>query len=257
MSILRNPNRERFTVISNDAPEDARLSAEGLGLYTYLMSKPDGWRILPKELRKRFGVGRDKIQGIFKHLTLLGYLELRRIYEGGKLAGTEYILHEIPREPENPALCPENLKTQSLGKTRDSGNAGPLVNTETTARTETESNLSEADASPTPEDLFPDAQSAVDEVVQAYNEILAPLGCPKVKRVNEQRKRLVARALKISKKHRDPKWWRTKFFPHVAETTRLTKGNGKYGPMGFDHMMRPDVVTRIEEGYYFADSKRD
>ena len=97
MPILRNPLRDRFSVIDNRALEDERLSYEAKGLLAYLLSKPDGWEINPKHLAKVGGCGRDKITRILNELRQAGYIEDKRPRsDDGKVRGQEITLREVP-----------------------------------------------------------------------------------------------------------------------------------------------------------------
>lgn len=103
MPILRNPTKDRFTVVDNQLIEDDRLSADALGIAVYLFSKPDGWKIVPAELAGRFGIGRDKVRKIQRQLEHCGYMQLRqRRAADGQVAGTEWVLVEPGADPNNP-----------------------------------------------------------------------------------------------------------------------------------------------------------
>jgi hypothetical protein len=139
--ILRNSNRERFTVIDNRLLEDDRLTWEALGVLAYLLSKPDGWVIRPGHLQKARNAKRDKLQRIFKELRRLGYL----VYQKGGYGqtGTVITLVESPgyREPENPVLEPiENRETRQSGNPAV-GKHGILVNTDKTVNTDKSGNI--------------------------------------------------------------------------------------------------------------------
>jgi hypothetical protein len=119
MPIIRRHPR-RFTIVPNEIIE-SDLSFEALGCLTYLLSKPDDWTIRVSELRKRAGVGRDKMQRILRELKDAGMLVGERVRDSktGRLMGEEYVLYDTPqsanhRQPENPA----------------SGKPGHLLNTD-------------------------------------------------------------------------------------------------------------------------------
>ena len=117
MSILRNPNRHRYTVIDSAALEDTAISFEAKGVLAYLLSKPDGWLIHQEHLSRVGGIGRHKIMRIFSELRQAGYIAYKKPRnEFGQVEGTEIVLCETPcravakpecginRESENPTL---------------------------------------------------------------------------------------------------------------------------------------------------------
>ena len=68
-TIIRAPRRYRFVTINQDAVEDSRLSWAARGLLGYLLSRPDDWKVLIKDLQHRGDLGRD---GIYKLMEVNG-----------------------------------------------------------------------------------------------------------------------------------------------------------------------------------------
>lgn len=147
MTILRNPNRDRFTTTDNAPLEDPSLSFEAIGVFMYLLSKPDGWKIIPAEVAKRGDIGRDKLRRIFRELKAAGYLRDRRPRDStGVVKGQELVLVEagtpsplladsdlFDRTPEKPSSgdrAPEKPESGSPGIRE----IRPLVNTETESK---------------------------------------------------------------------------------------------------------------------------
>ena len=58
-TIIRAARRHRFVIIDQRAIEDVRLSWAARGLLGYLLSRPDDWKVLVNDLRKRGDLGRD------------------------------------------------------------------------------------------------------------------------------------------------------------------------------------------------------
>jgi hypothetical protein len=58
-TIIRARRRHRFVILDQRAVEDTRLSWAARGLLAYLLSRPDDWRVLINDLRKRGDLGRD------------------------------------------------------------------------------------------------------------------------------------------------------------------------------------------------------
>ena len=53
MIIRREKRSERFSVLNTEPIEDKNLSAVALGIYVYIMSKPDNWNAHKNEILKR------------------------------------------------------------------------------------------------------------------------------------------------------------------------------------------------------------
>ena len=96
--IIRIRKERNYTAIANEPIEDERLSAESLGVLTYLLSKPDGWQVRKKDLLRRFKKNsKNKIETVFRELRDAGYAELVRFRdENGKMIGSGYDISEYP-----------------------------------------------------------------------------------------------------------------------------------------------------------------
>lgn len=125
MSILRNPNRHRYTLIDSLALEDASISFEAKGVLAYLLSKPDGWLIHQEHLSRVGGIGRHKIMRIFSELRKAGYIAYKKPRnEFGQVEGTEIVLCETPRQ--SVAKPERGINRESENPTL--GKPAPLVN---------------------------------------------------------------------------------------------------------------------------------
>jgi hypothetical protein len=166
MIIRRGTRPRRFTIVDLALMNDARLSAEALGVLIYLLSKPDDWTVSVEQLKRRFNVGRDKMQSIMRLLRDCGYARLEQLKEPGtgRLIGQGYLIHDeavvapaaaaeehlVPaaepaaidcdREPENPALGeePTENRLSRLPETPTVGKPGAIYNTESEPKTERE-----------------------------------------------------------------------------------------------------------------------
>ena len=131
MSILRNPNRHRYTVIDSLALEDTSISFEAKGVLAYLLSKPDGWLIHQEHLSRVGGIGRHKIMRIFSELRKAGYIAYKKPRnEFGQVEGTEIVLCETPRQSVAKPECGINRESENptLGKPAPLVNLDSLVN---------------------------------------------------------------------------------------------------------------------------------
>ena len=103
-TIIRAPRRYRFVTINQDAVEDSRLSWAARGLLGYLLSRPDDWKVLIKDLQRRGDLGRDGIYKLLRELRETGYVQYRRTRDDqGRMRGGIYYVREIPSpHPELP-----------------------------------------------------------------------------------------------------------------------------------------------------------
>jgi hypothetical protein len=99
-TIIRAPRRHRFVVMDQRAVEDDRLSWAARGLLCYLLSRPDDWKVLVNDLRKRGNLGRDGIYRLLRELRTLGYARFQRLRDKhGRIRGGIYFIREIADSP--------------------------------------------------------------------------------------------------------------------------------------------------------------
>lgn len=99
-TIIRAPRRDRFVIMDQRAVEDERLSWAARGLLGYLLSRPDDWKVLVNDLRKRGDLGRDGIYRLLKELRTIGYARYVRLRDRhGRIRGGFYIIREIADSP--------------------------------------------------------------------------------------------------------------------------------------------------------------
>jgi hypothetical protein len=100
-TIIRAPRRDRFVVMDQRAVEDDRLSWAARGLLGYLLSRPDDWKVLVNDLRKRGNLGRDGIYRLLRELRTVGYARFLRMRDkNGRIRGGIYIIREIADSPD-------------------------------------------------------------------------------------------------------------------------------------------------------------
>lgn len=133
-TIVRAPRRSRFVIVDQSAIEDSRLSWAARGLLGYLLSRPDDWKVLVNDLRKRGDLGRDGIYRLLKELRATGYMRFERSRdEHGRIRGGRYIVQEIAGSPD-PDL-PDMVKPYRAAP--DPANPGALPNTNVNLRSTT------------------------------------------------------------------------------------------------------------------------
>ncbi len=103
MTIIRVEKREDYAVLPNAVLNDERLSWEARGLLSYLLSKPNHWRVNSRALVKAGPAGRDKVQRILRELEEHGYLERRRTRGPDGKFFWESVVREAPRAGSSEA----------------------------------------------------------------------------------------------------------------------------------------------------------
>jgi len=79
-------------------------NAEALGLYVYLSSKPDDWKIHYKEIMAHFNIGRNKAYSLLESLMELGLLSRHEIREKGRFKEYLYMLYLKPNCTSSPCV---------------------------------------------------------------------------------------------------------------------------------------------------------
>jgi hypothetical protein len=129
-------------IIDQRAVEDTRLSWAARGLLGYLLSRPEDWKVLVKDLQRRGDLGRDGIYKLLKELRTTGYLRFEQARDSqGRIRGGTYYVHEAPNPPHpdmpDTALpdraAPSPVKPEALLNTQV--NLTPTTTTTTTTTT--------------------------------------------------------------------------------------------------------------------------
>ncbi len=63
-----------YKTINTSFANDERLSWGARGVLVYLLSKPDDWKVMPKDLIAQSAAGRDAVYAILQNLESCGYL---------------------------------------------------------------------------------------------------------------------------------------------------------------------------------------
>ncbi len=125
-TIIRAPRRNRFVILDQQAVEDTRLSWAARGLLAYLLSRPDDWRVLINDLRKRGDLQRDGVYKLLRELRDTGYVRFQRARDAqGRIRGGTYLVQEIPTPPhpdlpdtaEPDTVLQAPVKPEALPKT--------------------------------------------------------------------------------------------------------------------------------------------
>ena len=96
--IIRRKHSGDFAIIPNGTANDENLKADALGVLVYLLAKPHDWKVIIADLRKRFGIGRNRVYAILNELAAVGYVQRtqRRDDECSRFVDVEYIVFDMP-----------------------------------------------------------------------------------------------------------------------------------------------------------------
>lgn len=108
-----------FTTVINEVA--LKLSAETLGVYVYLLSKPDAWVIRITDIQRQFGLGDHKWRKVSKELRTAGLLfdEVARD-ETGKVSGRQMRVTSLPEGLVNLGVDNQQCGEQTHLVTTDS-----------------------------------------------------------------------------------------------------------------------------------------
>ncbi len=99
--VCRIEKTKNYTVMSNHHLTNGKLSLKAKGLLSLMLSLPEEWDYTIKGLALICKEGVDSIGAAIKELEEENYITRNRIRdEKGRLLGTEYIIHEVPKEAE-------------------------------------------------------------------------------------------------------------------------------------------------------------
>lgn len=144
MIIRREKRSERFSVLNTEPIEDKNLSAVALGIYVYIMSKPDNWNAHKNEILKRFGcatikTSKNVIDSAFSELIKAGYIVLKTIVSRTdenkvRFAGKEYLFFDTPQLSKDDNCreteIMEARQNSKLDKYRKSKGVAHITNTD-------------------------------------------------------------------------------------------------------------------------------
>lgn len=130
MSIIKRHHTENYSVMANHCLRNKLLSAKAKGIFAYIMSLPEDWKLYRTELTNHFTDGKDSIRSGFDELIKFGYIiatESRD--EAGRMAGWDYDIYEVPHTEkptadnppsDNPPLLSTDIQP-STDNTKDGG----------------------------------------------------------------------------------------------------------------------------------------
>jgi len=110
-----------FVQADKEFLSEEKLSWRAKGILTYLLSKPDDWKLNIDYLVKRSTEGENAVRSVIDELILFGYIERIKSNAGKGQFLTEYFIYEIPKtqmnqevqpRPKNPDVVNPNVESQ-------------------------------------------------------------------------------------------------------------------------------------------------
>ena len=106
-TIIRVEKNKNYSTISNVCLRDDSLSLKAKGLFAYIMTLPDDWKIYQTELVKHFSDGITSVASAMAELEQAGYITKKQERgPRGHMTGWAYTVYEHPQSPKsgNPIL---------------------------------------------------------------------------------------------------------------------------------------------------------
>lgn len=103
-------------MLNKDFIEDPHISMQATAVLTYLLSKPDNWRVYENDIANHFTNGKYAVRTAIQELISTGYMiRAQARTNGGQFDGYDYQVSEKPINSTHPTVCekPENGKPQS------------------------------------------------------------------------------------------------------------------------------------------------
>lgn len=133
MAVFRVEKTNDYTVMANHHLRNQALSLKAKGLLSQMLSLPEDWDYTLSGLAEINRESKDAIRAAVQELEQAGYIQRRQTQDkGGKFAGNEYVIREIP--------CPPDTDTQ---ETPPEESGEPLLENPTTEKPSSEKPLTE------------------------------------------------------------------------------------------------------------------
>lgn len=133
MAVFRVEKTNDYTVMANHHLRNHALSLKAKGLLSQMLSLPEDWDYTLSGLAEINRESKDAIRAAVQELEQAGYIQRRQTQDkGGKFAGNEYVIREIP--------CPPDTDSQ---KEPPEASGEPLLENPTTEKPSTEKPLTE------------------------------------------------------------------------------------------------------------------
>jgi len=116
---IRHSKQRDYTVMNNTFLRDNKLSWKAKGLFAYILSLPEDWKIYLNELQTHATDGETSLRSAIKELTDNGYIVQKRLKDDkGRWASYVYQIIENPFV-ENPNMDNLDMENQVLLNTNN------------------------------------------------------------------------------------------------------------------------------------------
>lgn len=116
-TIRRGARNARYAAIPNHVFEEVRLSMEARWLLGYLLSKPDNWTVVLRDIINKGNCGRDKARRMVAELVELGYAQKEQARDGGRFSALSLVIYDEPfavEVTESVASLPQTEKPSTV-----------------------------------------------------------------------------------------------------------------------------------------------
>lgn len=138
MSVVRREYTGNYAVVLNSTADDENLKADALGVLVYLLAKPHDWQVNIANLRKRFGLGRNRVYDILGELAEAGYVLRSQGRNREKRFGdVEYVIFDSPDTRDAYLARAENTPETPLPQIREAAPPTPRKPNKTPASPKT------------------------------------------------------------------------------------------------------------------------
>lgn len=104
-----------YVMIDKRIYSDSNLSWKAKGILSYLLSKPDNWRVQESDIIKQSKDGRDSVRAGLKELIEAGYMKHNSVRnESGKILFWEYQVFEVPTDQASDDLARIGFSTSGF-----------------------------------------------------------------------------------------------------------------------------------------------
>lgn len=100
-TVLRVHRSRNHTAPLDAVAQDEDLSWKGVGLLTYLVTRPDGWEFYKADLIARHSDGKTAVESGLRELREAGYLEMEQTRTRGGTFRTRWTVSDHPLKAEN------------------------------------------------------------------------------------------------------------------------------------------------------------
>ena len=100
LATIRVEKISDYTTLSNRFLDDDRLSLKAIGLLSYMLRLPDDWNFTLEWLAGKHKDGLFSVRSAMEELEAAGYVTRGQSREGGRFSENEYIVRELPQDPD-------------------------------------------------------------------------------------------------------------------------------------------------------------